>query len=142
MIELVFTIVIIAVLATMAIPKLMATRDDAKVASKVMQISNAINEITTYSTSKGDIDTNLTKMSNVVNEWALSGQALSDENETKIKIDGVECIDMKIVYSNSMYELNVSVLPNVSNNALCDFLQKRASGLFHSFHLSGNTIKR
>jgi len=67
MMELIFVIVIIGILAAIAVPKMMATRDDAKVASMKMKIANVVSEITSYVNSQGtsmDID----KMSNGLTE--------------------------------------------------------------------------
>ncbi len=45
MIELIFVIVIIGILAVIAIPKLSATRDDAKIVTELNNITNCINDI-------------------------------------------------------------------------------------------------
>jgi general secretion pathway protein G len=55
MIELVFVIVILGILASVAIPKLAATRDDAKIASKASEIQAAISEIPAYVTAQGKV---------------------------------------------------------------------------------------
>ena len=57
MIELIFVIVILGILAAVAIPKLAATRDDAKVAAVAQQIQSAIGEIPANIMAKGKIDT-------------------------------------------------------------------------------------
>jgi len=53
MIELVFVIVIIGILAAVAIPKLLATRTDARTATVGAQIKAATREIISYYTSQG-----------------------------------------------------------------------------------------
>jgi type II secretory pathway pseudopilin PulG len=50
MIELIFVIVILGILAAVAIPRLAATRDDAKIASKVQEGIQFINELGAYYT--------------------------------------------------------------------------------------------
>ncbi len=47
MIELIFVIVIIGILAAVAIPKLAATRDDAKRSAEVADMKTCLNNITT-----------------------------------------------------------------------------------------------
>lgn len=67
MIELIFVIVILGILAAVAIPKLAATRDDAKVAKLSSDASTFISDLSTYYTSKGTYgaDTTLADVTNV-----------------------------------------------------------------------------
>ncbi len=53
MIELIFVIVILGILAAVAIPKLAATRDDAETAKLTNQVQNAMKEMISYYTSQG-----------------------------------------------------------------------------------------
>jgi general secretion pathway protein G len=53
MIELIFVIVIIGILAAVAIPKLAATRDDAKVVSAVSSAKQALENLGSEYTSQG-----------------------------------------------------------------------------------------
>jgi prepilin-type N-terminal cleavage/methylation domain-containing protein len=53
MIELIFVIVIIGILAAVAIPKLAATRDDAKASTELNNLSTCINDVGTSYTSSG-----------------------------------------------------------------------------------------
>jgi len=52
MIELIFVIVIIGILAAVAIPKLAATRDDAEVSKAVMNLGTCISDAGAYATAK------------------------------------------------------------------------------------------
>jgi len=52
MIELIFVIVIIGILAAVAIPKLAATRDDAQVSKAVMDLGTCISDAGAFATSK------------------------------------------------------------------------------------------
>jgi prepilin-type N-terminal cleavage/methylation domain-containing protein len=65
MVELVFVIVILGILASFAIPKLAVTRDDAEVVAGVQRLSHMLSDIALYYTTKGYIDGNLSKMTNV-----------------------------------------------------------------------------
>ena len=53
MIELIFVIVILGILASVAIPKLAATRDDAKVSKVLNELATLKNDMSAYYTSKG-----------------------------------------------------------------------------------------
>ena len=78
MIELIFVIVILGILAVVAIPKLAATRDDAEVAKVASNIQTLISDLGSYYTSQGKFTTakagdnasdplNLSAMTNVAN---------------------------------------------------------------------------
>jgi len=54
MIELIFVIVIIGILAAIAIPKLAATRDDAKIAAVISHARKTLGDLQSYYTSQGN----------------------------------------------------------------------------------------
>ncbi|MCF6206881.1 MAG: type II secretion system GspH family protein [Sulfurovum sp.] len=54
MIELIFVIVILGILAATALPKLAATRDDAKLTADIQKMSNCIMEAGTLYTARGE----------------------------------------------------------------------------------------
>lgn len=54
MIELIFVIVIIGILAAVAIPKLAATRDDARVSNIIANTRTVFGDMTAFYTSKGN----------------------------------------------------------------------------------------
>lgn len=76
MIELIFVIVILGILASVAIPKLAATRDDAKVAAVAQQVQSAVSEIPAYVTSKGKVDS-MIEMSQVLKQLNEQGKLSS-----------------------------------------------------------------
>lgn len=65
MIELVFVIVILGILASVAIPKLAATRDDANIAKSTSEVSSMIQDIGSHYTAKGNLEKNVSTMTNV-----------------------------------------------------------------------------
>jgi len=76
MIELIFVIVIIGILAAVAIPRLAATRDDAKVSKLSHAIATAKSEISSAIIATNNIPQNPTDIkaqSNTVTEGILSG---------------------------------------------------------------------
>lgn len=52
MIELIFVIVIIGILAAVAVPKMMATRDDAKISAQLLSAKQTINNLGAEYTAK------------------------------------------------------------------------------------------
>ena len=88
MIELIFVIVILGILATVAIPKLAATRDDAEIVKAATNIQTLISDLGAYYTSQGKFTTkssdgkplDLSAMTNV-------------SNPVKVKTDN--CLEVK-----------------------------------------------
>ena len=66
MIELIFVIVIIGILAVIAIPKLNATRDDAKGVVELNNIANCIKDIASSYTSQTKEDMNTSSCESIV----------------------------------------------------------------------------
>lgn len=65
MIELIFVIVILGILAAVAIPRLSATRDDAEMVKTATNLSTIISDLGAYYTSQGVFADDLVKMTNV-----------------------------------------------------------------------------
>ncbi len=74
MIELIFVIVILGILAAVAIPKLSATRDDAKVSSELSNLATCVSDAGASYTAGGAIDTN-TSACNALNCFTLATTA-------------------------------------------------------------------
>ncbi len=76
MIELIFVIVILGILAAVAIPRLAATRDDAQVSKLASNVKTLISEIGAYTVSQGAApteDINMSLASNTYSEGKLTG---------------------------------------------------------------------
>jgi len=107
MIELIFVIVIIGILAAVAIPKLAATRDDAKVSSAVTNLSTCIMDISSKYTASGNDNVSTPACNSLFQStgasydcWTLTNTDMSDGNVT-INNDGssteVWCIEARKV---------------------------------------------
>lgn len=66
MIELIFVIVILGILAAVAIPRLAATRDDAEMSKAAANLSTFIKDISSYYTSQGNFSQEVGDMTNVL----------------------------------------------------------------------------
>ena len=79
MIELIFVIVILGILAAVAIPKLAATRTDAEIASRATQMQTAVNEVGAYATAMNTFDT-IQNMSVAANAMISASPAQAAES--------------------------------------------------------------
>ena len=77
MIELIFVIVILGILAAVAIPRLTATRDDAEIAKAGTNLTTLISDLGAFYTSQGEFAKKLSSMTNV--QLASGGANLTDE---------------------------------------------------------------
>ena len=89
MVELIFVIVILGILAAVAIPKLSATRADAKVAAEVTSAAQALQNLAAEFTAKGSfVDYNVTLANTTVNCFTFTLNNATDGNITLSAIAG------------------------------------------------------
>ncbi len=141
MIELIFIIVIIGILAAVAIPKMAATRNDAKIVSLANNIANAANEIAAYSVSKGRTDSNLSKMSNAVQSMLRRGIAVQTGNTLDVKINTVnDCVKMQVV--SGVNDTNLTLRGgSAGGDAICRKLQEAIPPSLHIIPLKGSLVR-
>ncbi|WP_297914975.1 type II secretion system protein [uncultured Campylobacter sp.] len=84
MIELIFVIVILGILAAVAIPRLAATRDDAEVSKAATNVQTLITDLGSYYTSQGNFSDKIEKMSNVANPVKVKKEVCLTVDDTKI----------------------------------------------------------
>ena len=110
MIELIFVIVILGILAAVAIPKLALTRDDAEISKTASNIQTLISDLGSYYTSQGefatdpDINKAVKKMSNV---------------KTPVKAKDDECLEVR-PGNNTSGEIGITV----KTGGLCEQVWK------------------
>ncbi len=88
MIELIFVIVIIGILAAVAIPKLAATRDDAKQVKAVHNLATCISDIGAAYTGRGVEDNNTASCNAVANEGCFT-VAIGTNNDGNVTVTDV-----------------------------------------------------
>ena len=103
MIELIFVIVILGILASVAIPRLAATREDAEISAAVANIRTLISDVSAYYTVKGEIPVNM-KWNEITNV-PLTAQNTSlgvTATDGRLKVGDVEdCIAFRIGGKNT-----------------------------------------
>jgi general secretion pathway protein G len=112
MIELIFVIVILGILAAVAIPKLSATRTDAKVTAIAQQVQNAVSEIPAYVTANGGEAnaTEITVESQILNQLVQQNKAV-ENNKSAVTVYGdnkVGCVTLETNDTSLLVETNSS----------------------------------
>jgi type II secretory pathway pseudopilin PulG len=117
MIELIFVIVIIGILAAVAIPKLAATRDDAKISKTVANLKTVLNDAASYYTSQGETNW-------LASNWVDVTQALPESELSKavtvavnVKGDSTDCFTITPVNDNNGTRLNITTS---TGDPVCD----------------------
>lgn len=103
MVEMVFVIVILGILAGVALPKLWATRDDAEIAKALTAYETVIKDLTTYYAANGEMTDNISKATNVdLREWGNERQK-ANETAGTLFIKGKECLAFNQRMVNSVH---------------------------------------
>ena len=123
MIELIFVIVILGVLASVAIPRLAATRVDAEVAKAATNLTTAVSDLTAYYTAKGHFKTSAGATTNVTFDKITN--ALTKDGKLKVK-GTKECVSVTLpnpaTTASGKVELVLTFTPTA--DAVCQQLSK------------------
>lgn len=141
MIELIFVIVILGVLAAVAVPKLAATRNDAVAAGISMSIGVAVSEIVEYAVSKGTTTTDITVMSNSAATLVNTNKANKENAGRKIVVlapDDTDCVSVEVISDATNDDLNVSFY--TTNNLTCQAIQRKVDRVKYSVPIRGVSI--
>ena len=125
MIELIFVIVILGVLASVAIPRLAATRDDAEVAKAATNLTTAISDITAYYTAKGNFKSGSGANAKDVTFDKLTN-ALDKDGYLNVK-GKTKCAQIKLPTNNansSTVKITVDFGADGKDDAVCKQLRK------------------
>nr|WP_321319248.1 type II secretion system protein [uncultured Campylobacter sp.] len=95
MIELIFVIVILGILASVAIPRLAATREDAEISATVANLRTLVSDVTAYYTAKGTFD-GTTKWAEITNV-PLTSNTTGPTTKVNLKVGGKNCIGVQLV---------------------------------------------
>ena len=106
MIELIFVIDILGILAAIAIPRLAATRDDAEVSKAATNLTTLMSDVGAYYTSQAKFAGSFAKMSNVQLKNVTNGTVDSKGKLTgnvvgNIAAAGKECIKVSLTDYNA-----------------------------------------
>jgi general secretion pathway protein G len=142
MIELIFVIVIIGILAAVAIPKLAATRDDAKIATVANAVVNGANEVASRALASGNPTSDLPSMSKIIQGMIDQHQATFDSGTgtLKVKMNTVDdCIKLSVNSSNE--DMNLTMSYGAANgDPVCLSLQSAVDTAQYPIPLKGKRL--
>ena len=102
MIELIFVIVILGILASVAIPRLASTRTDAEISATVANIRTLISDAASYYAVKGEFGT--VKWKDITNvplqlymDHPITASDVATQHGAHLAADGKNCISIQLV---------------------------------------------
>ena len=141
MIELIFVIVIIGILAAVAIPKLAATRDDARVATVANAVTSAANEVAARALASGDPTSDLPSMSKIIEGMIAQGQGTFSGSTLNVKMNKIpDCLKLTVTSSNQDMNLTMSY-GAAGGDQVCLALQSAVDASEYPIPLNGKRIE-
>ena len=141
MIEIIFVIVILGILAVMAVPKFMTTRDDAEMVGLAQNIAAATSDVASYMVANGEASADLSEMSNALHSLVERGIGTRDTLHRSIAIhvgDETECVKLEIVSSGT--DENLTLIDKRTSDPKCRALQKMIPENVYPIALKGTRI--
>jgi len=143
MIELIFVIVIIGILVSVALPRLASTRDDALIAQNSQYIIGIMTEISTYSTANGESLDDLSEMSSLLQLLKSQNRVIVDTTtkSAKVKIGEDEsCITIDIDTTSTTDWLK-TIFSVATTDRVCHQVQEFIKEKDYPLVLRGRLIK-
>ena len=100
MIELIFVIVILGILASVAVPRLAGTKADAEESAAVANLRTLVSDLNTYYVATGDIPTDTT-WSQITNVPLNDATKAANADGVSLKVGGKGCIGVQFVAENT-----------------------------------------
>jgi len=154
MIELIFVIVILGILAAVAIPKLAATRDDAKISKLSANVSTLVSDAAAYYTSQGQANWKNanTKWQDVTNvELYTDQKGTSSAKGTTVagstvyivaEPNSADASDCFKITTTTDGNLTVDTNGTATTNSVCVGAQELAADLIKKHSFGGQRIAR
>ena len=114
MIELIFVIVILGILASVAIPRLAATREDAEISATVANLRTLVSDVTAYYTAKGTFE-GTTKWAEVTNVPLTSNDTNGPTTKVNLRVGGKDCIEVQLFNKGSGKPAHIAFTKNTTN---------------------------
>ena len=144
MIELIFVILVLGILAVIAIPKLAATRDDAEISRMSADIMTGSFECAAYVVAKGIVDPTMSNMSRAIKNLLIAGKATESPRHVSFRMGTIpNCVMLDINQSvdGNVEQIELSYVDG-SSDRLCAGLQDVIDEGKFPIPLKGRTIVR
>jgi general secretion pathway protein G len=147
MIELIFVIVVLGVLAVIAVPRLAATRDDALISRMGSDIMTGSFECAAYVVAKGSVDPLMSNMSQAIRGLVVNGRATQSPRHVSFSMGNVnDCVNLDINQTTSasggtIEQIELSYA-NAGGDHLCLGLQEVIDEGKFPIPLKGTVIAR
>jgi len=147
MIELIFVIVIIGVLAAIAIPKLSATRDDAKISSTLANLKLLKFDCVSFYSARGENNWVSAKVSDITDVplYSNSNCSLQAKSTTLVNNSYYICNGSNYLVKIDVSRTHLTISKNNSNNSLVAkglYSSKGFKDLSNSIKIGGINVKR
>ena len=121
MIELIFVIVILGILASVAIPRLAATREDAEISATVANLRTLVSDATAYYTAKGEFGS--AKWSEITNVPLENAASTNATTEAKLKAGKEDCIKVQLVNKVGTTPAHILISKETGKTGVCQQVQ-------------------
>ena len=123
MIELIFVIVILGILASVAIPRLAGTRTDAEIATTVANLRILLSDLNSYYVVKGEFPqgSNGVKWSEITNVYLENADSSVVGGTARLMVGGERCIEISINNRTSVLpaRINFTKYPTNKDKGVC-----------------------
>ena len=119
MIELIFVIVILGILASVAIPRLAGTRTDAEVATAVANLRTILSDASGYYVARGTFGTTTwQQLTSVPLDGATNAAATTGTTATaQLQVGGQDCIGLYLVEKSGKAPAHIKFTPKSDTDA-------------------------
>jgi general secretion pathway protein G len=151
MIELIFVIVILGILAAVAIPKLAATRDDAKISAIIGNTRTLVGDISAKRTALGETGFKAAKYGEITNVPAYNGACGTSYGASDVLVgtsavlcygpSGKKCVQIDVDGNGSSYKITTP-----DSSTVCDQVKEDATIKSYvasgTISIGGSTVTR
>ena len=145
MIELIFVIVIIGILAAVAIPRLSATRDDAKVSVLISNAKKVVNEAKNYYTSQGKEKWKNAEVIDVTDVPLYINSCSTQATDTKIDNNTFYmCNGNDKIIKIDTNDTHITISPTSNNSLIANAVKndKAFNAIIKSYRLGGMNVSK
>ncbi len=145
MIELIFVIVILGILASVAIPKLAATRDDAKISKAASEVATLVSDLGAYYTAQGQFGATMSDMTNVKVSTTATATATTDATKANLEGGSVFYNDLTngkdcLIFTSTSTDGNLTIGNGSSTNTFCKGVQAAVADLVTTHQFGGTSV--